>query len=408
MNTIAKIEEKINPEISRNISVGTSGITFDNAGQVMEFAKMMAVSGSAVPQYLQGHPGTCLGIVDDAIRLRISPYALARKSHVINGNLGYEAQVLAAIVIRDAPLKERPNVHYEGEGQDRVCKVVGHFNDGSVRDYNSPKIKDIKPKNSPLWQNDPDQQLAYYSLRAFARRHCPDVLLGMYDREELQSFRGPDQAKDITPTAERLRAHKQTQEVGDAQEGFDPDHVSSEVENAAGEFEIEQNTIPEPDKSLPSDQEQADDDVAASEMSTSETAESEGDGIASGPSPSDNSNAEEPELASADGGSDGLTGDVLPPEEPEKGELDTRFIEACRQMLAIPISGKSSDEQFKELAELNTFWRGNLPTNNHRRFGTVCKSVMSVIHGDNTHKRVVEYLSGVIGCEPSELEAGHG
>jgi hypothetical protein len=49
----------------------------------------------------------------------------------------------------------------------------------------SPKLKDISPKRSPLWQTDPDQQLGYYARRSWARRHKPSILLGMHDVDEL-------------------------------------------------------------------------------------------------------------------------------------------------------------------------------------------------------------------------------
>src|SRR4029077_15110442 len=54
------------------------------------------------------------------------------------------------------------------------------------REYKSPRIADIQPKNSPLWKSDPGQQLAYYCLRAFARRWCPETILGIHDVDELR------------------------------------------------------------------------------------------------------------------------------------------------------------------------------------------------------------------------------
>ena len=58
----------------------------------------------------------------------------------------------------------------------------------------SPEIGKIQPKNSPLWKTDPDQQLGYYTIRAWARRHRPDVLLGVYDREEAATMSREDGA----------------------------------------------------------------------------------------------------------------------------------------------------------------------------------------------------------------------
>lgn len=192
---LEKIEERIDKTLTSAMGVSDQGISFRTASEVMEFAKMMAVSGSAVPPHLRGQPGACLGIIDDAIRFGFSPYALARKSYFVNDNLAYEAQVLSAIVCARAPFRERPEILFEGEGNERICIVVFRFIKGEDRDYRSPLFGKIQPKNSPLWKNDPDQQHAYYSIRAAARRHCSDVLMGIYDYEELAASR----ARDVTP-----------------------------------------------------------------------------------------------------------------------------------------------------------------------------------------------------------------
>jgi hypothetical protein len=192
------IERKVDHDLADTIAIGKGGINFDNAGQVMEYAKLMAASQSAVPKHLRGQPGACLGILDDAIRFRINPYALARKSYFVNDMLAYEAQVFMAIVNAHAPLKTRPEIKWEGEGPDRRCIVVGTFRDGAVREYKSPRFADIQPKNSPLWKNDPDQQQSYFSLRGFARRWCPEVILGIHDVDELREAA----MTDVTPKPE--------------------------------------------------------------------------------------------------------------------------------------------------------------------------------------------------------------
>lgn len=217
-NAIANIENRIDKDVTGAIAVTEGGISFRNATEVMEYAKMMAVSGSAVPKHLRGQPGACLGIIDDAIRFGISPYALARKSYFVNDNLAYEAQVIAAVMLKLAPLAERPDVSYKGEGDTRQCVITGKFVDGKVQVYESPKFSRITPKNSPLWKSDPDQQLAYYSLRAFGRRHCPDVILGMYDIEEMAAAR----ARDVTPEGTGLAAR-----LSGGTNGFNAENVDA-------------------------------------------------------------------------------------------------------------------------------------------------------------------------------------
>jgi hypothetical protein len=131
----------------------------------------------------------------------LSPYAVANKSYAVNDRLAFESQLIQAVILQRAPIKGRLRVHYRGEGAARVCHVSAELKDGELVDYTSPPFGDITPKNSPLWKSDPDQQHYYYSARALCRRHFPDVLLGIYARDELEDSPriGPDRARDVTP-----------------------------------------------------------------------------------------------------------------------------------------------------------------------------------------------------------------
>ena len=53
-------------------------------------------------------------------------------------------------------------------------------------------------RNSPLWEQDPRQQLAYLCVKRWARLHAPDVLLGLYTPDELEESR-PRVERDVTP-----------------------------------------------------------------------------------------------------------------------------------------------------------------------------------------------------------------
>lgn len=190
------IEARIDKDIAGNLPMTQLGATFRNMMEVMEFAKMMAVAGPAVPSYLRGNPGACLAVVQQASALGFEPFSFARKCYFVNEQLAYESQLIHAIIIRRAPFTKRPTIAYTGEGPERQCIVTLHMEEPEGdKVYTSPLIKDIKPQNSPLWKTDPDQQLAYYSLRAAARRYVPDVIMGMYDLEEMAAER----AKDVTP-----------------------------------------------------------------------------------------------------------------------------------------------------------------------------------------------------------------
>lgn len=198
-----KIAERIDPAAAGAValSADTGGLGFSNMSEAMQFAKFMAISQFAVPKHLRGNPGACMAITIQAVEWKMSPFAVANKSYLVNDRMAYESQLVQAVVLQRAPIVGRFKVAYYGEGDKRKCEVIATLREGGDRSYLSPEIGKIPIKNSPLWKHDPDQQLFYYSGRALCRRFFPDVLLGIYTPDELydETRRGPDNARDVTP-----------------------------------------------------------------------------------------------------------------------------------------------------------------------------------------------------------------
>jgi len=169
-----------------------AGASIATMVDAMQVAKVLALSAQAVPPHCRGKPGICLGIVLAAAELNLSPTALANKTYVVNDRLAYESQAIHAIVERRAPLARRLRCRYLGEGDNRQCEVTGWLvGEEEPFIYTSPKLKDITPKNSPLWKTKPDLQLWYNASRDWARMYVSDVILGMYTADELDAPAAP-------------------------------------------------------------------------------------------------------------------------------------------------------------------------------------------------------------------------
>lgn len=235
MNQIAKTEERT-PINSVGITAGATGakIAPQNLAEVVKFAEVMSRADIALPKHLRGNTGACMAVALQALEWQMSPFAVAAKSYTVNGAIAYEAQLIAAVVNTRSGIKGRLKYRFDGAGPDMTCTVIGVL-DGEECEYTSPRIGDITTKNSPLWKSDPQQQLGYFSARSWARRHCPEVILGVYDRDEAEQFRGPDNAKDVTPLAARLTAGRQS--ATDAHEGFDAAGVAMDAETASTDFD---------------------------------------------------------------------------------------------------------------------------------------------------------------------------
>jgi hypothetical protein len=64
---------------------------------LVTFAEMMAKSTITVPDHLKGKASDCLAITMQALRWNMDPFAVAQKTHVVSGRLGYEAQLVNEI-----------------------------------------------------------------------------------------------------------------------------------------------------------------------------------------------------------------------------------------------------------------------------------------------------------------------
>lgn len=239
MNQIIPQNKPSNADI---VSTGTSSdLTPTDLAQAMQFAKVMSTANVGLPKYLRGDEGSCLSIVMQALRWGLDPFSVAQKSYFVNDKIAFEAQLIAAIVNTRAKTKGPLKYVFSGEGGQKVCTVTGILN-GEECSYTTPIISQISPKNSPLWKTDPEQQLAYYAVKSWARRHCPDVILGVYDRDELSQSRDITPAYDDKPTILQS-LNKDNKEY--ANEGFNLKHITDETDTIST-VEVVSN-VSEPD-----------------------------------------------------------------------------------------------------------------------------------------------------------------
>ncbi len=200
----------------------------------LDFAKAMSSSGDMMPKHLQGNEGACLAVAMDSWNWGMNPFAVAKESFKVGAVIAYQAKVLAAVVNANAAIEGRLNYEFTGDVKKgtRACRCFAKDRaDGQVRDYVTPELNEIKIKNSPLWKNDPDQQLSYYAARAFARRHYQDVLMGIVSVDEA---RETDAAKpiDITPPAEDPELTAALSPVGPSDSVEDAEEIEAETEEA--------------------------------------------------------------------------------------------------------------------------------------------------------------------------------
>lgn len=181
---------------------------------ISHFGELMAQGVATVPAHLQGNTADCMAVSMQAAQWKMSPFAVAQKTHLINGVLGYESQLVNAVVTRSGALSSRFTYEWFGPWEKVIGKFAIRKNDKG-KEYRVPAwsmadeegcgiivratlvgetesrelrllLAQARTRNSGLWADDPKQQIAYLAVKRWARLYAPDVILGVYTPDELE------------------------------------------------------------------------------------------------------------------------------------------------------------------------------------------------------------------------------
>lgn len=197
--------------------------------KLQAFAEVMAMGKATVPAHLAGKPADCLAVALQAAQWGMNPYAVAQKTHLINGVLGYEAQLVNAVITSMAPTKDRLHYDWFGPWENVIGKFVEKTSQkgnkyiapnwnmadekgcgvrvwATLKGEDEPRVLELllsqaQVRNSTLWGSDPKQQLAYLAVKRWARLYCPDVILGVYTPDEFEPQQRAE--RDVTPARSR-------------------------------------------------------------------------------------------------------------------------------------------------------------------------------------------------------------
>lgn len=182
---------------------------------IERFAGYMCDGVATVPDHLRGNRSDCFAVTLQAVKWGMDPFAVAQKTHFVSGKLGYEAQLVNAVIVSSSKIIDRAfHMEWFGEWKKVVGKFVEKTNpngkpykqpgwnaadeDGlgvriwaTLRGEQEPRVLELlltqaQVRNSTLWASDPKQQLAYLAQKRWARLYAPDVILGVYSPDELE------------------------------------------------------------------------------------------------------------------------------------------------------------------------------------------------------------------------------
>ncbi|MDN7795879.1 recombinase RecT [Burkholderia vietnamiensis] len=262
--------------------ITTSAVVLDMTAieSISRVAEIMAAGKATIPRHLQGNRGDCFAVTMQAMQWGMNPFAVAQKTHLVSGTLGYEAQLVNAVITARAPVTGRINYEWFGEWD----RIAGRFKE--VPSKNNPDEKRIvrdwtikdeeglgvrvwatfkgesEPRelrlllaqagvrNSPLWGQDPKQQLAYLAVKRWSRLYCPDVILGVYTPDELEERAPRDmgRAEEVGQTPSNSRTDAVRSKLASKRAAPAPtanlDKILRDIESATSGHELKKAIEP--------------------------------------------------------------------------------------------------------------------------------------------------------------------
>jgi hypothetical protein len=191
-------------------------------------------SSTMIPKHFQGQPGNCLIALNLAARLKVDPMLVMWKMPIVHDKPGMEGQLVIALVNAMKPFKT--GVRFDIQGSDdkpesMSCLAWAITKDGDRIEYPltwSAARKVGNASKNDNWIKIPRLMLMYRSATYLVRGFAPEVLMGLYTKEELD-----DGLIDVTPPPSSARAIEDElkKEVQDEKQSHDA--VTGEIiENA--------------------------------------------------------------------------------------------------------------------------------------------------------------------------------
>jgi hypothetical protein len=206
---------------------------------LVTFSEMMAKSAVTVPDHLKGKPADCMAIAMQAAQWGMNPFAVAQKTHVVSGRLGYEAQLVNAVIQNSGAIVGSFHYEYQGSGATVACRVGAVLRGESGITWGEWLAADtVTTKNSPLWKTNAKQQLGYLQVKNWARLYCPGAILGVYSEDELEEIPA---ARDMGNVDEVRGPRRKSETAAPA---------AQVIDNATGEI-VQTAAAPAPEAATP-------------------------------------------------------------------------------------------------------------------------------------------------------------
>lgn len=211
-----------------------------SSGEKWSLAVKMATSLAAstiVPKDFQGNANNTLVALELANRLQVSPLMVMQNLYVVYGRPSWSSQYIIGAI--NGSGKYDFELQYDEKNDDKgkpySCQCWTERNGrkvtGPVITMDMAKAEGWVDKSGSKWKTMPQMMLRYRAASFFGRMNCPELIMGIYSREEVVDM-GPDEYREV-PVEEKVR-----QDIAQNANAVDFDEVA-EIDTPVGEETVE-------------------------------------------------------------------------------------------------------------------------------------------------------------------------
>ncbi len=193
--------------------------TFGAAKELFMLAETLAES-PILPDGFRGKPGSVMIALDMASRLNMPPLLVMQQIYIVSGKPSFSGQFAMSLLAKLPRYKRVVYDYLNGKDYKEGVRVIGYRVDDpedkcpDIGTAITPEMVegekwDTKPGSK--WKTMPEQMYRYRAASFFVRAYCPDALMGMQTKEELEETLSPLTARDTAKRPSYLAGAKQDQ-----------------------------------------------------------------------------------------------------------------------------------------------------------------------------------------------------
>lgn len=185
-----------NPAPQRMVTVDNS--QFSNLLDTAKFEHLWRLSkafsaSDLVPAQFHKKPENCFIGIQMAIRLGVDPFMFLQSCYVVHGRPGIEAKLAIALANSAGVFRGPIRYDLEGAGKTRKCTAYAEVRETAETismtvDWAMVEAEGWNKKTGSKWLTMPEVMFRYRAAMMLIRTHCPEVIMGMQSKEELEDI----------------------------------------------------------------------------------------------------------------------------------------------------------------------------------------------------------------------------